>query len=746
MKSYQPYKTFSQFVVRTPMFPLSFFNTFINDEIEKQNNTLRIICLNPIVQEAIFIASPSLYDALIKWKDLGINNAKKENNFKNSFLQYLIRMCARCTPFGLFAGFSVGEFGDATKIFLDNYENNKRLTSLDMDYLCSLSQEVSKLSDIRGSLKYYPNNSSYVVGKRLRYVEYIYSNHERQHRIVAVDNSDSIQKILNEAKNGAYINDLANLLVNDEISFEESKNFINDLIENQILVSEIEPSVTGDDFLTQIILTLDKIHISNNVTNILKHTQNSMFEIDSIPIGQATSKYFQISNRLKEFNSNIEEKYLFQANLIKTTRNCQLSEDTVDSVFKGLDIINKLTFKTENTFITKFINSFIDRYEDREIPLLKVLDNEVGLDCKDNDNYGDINPLIEDISFFKTQKFRDIKWDNISSFLFKKYIFAIKNNTYDIELSDDELNDFKSDWSDLPDTFSVIINILDSNSKNKNKYDKIFIHGLFGASAANLFGRFCHADNKIYELVKEIIRKEEELNKDKIIAEIVHLPQSRLGNILMRPVLRHYEIPYLSKSELDKEFQISVSDIMVSVKENRIVLFSKKLGKEIIPRLTTSHNFSFNALPVYEFLCNLQSQNKRNGLGFSWGPLSEEYTFLPRVTYKNIILQPATWNIIVNDIKYLIKIEDGNELIEKFNEWRSQYSIPQLVYLTDGDNVLFLNLDNIQCLKILFSLVKKRFNFKLTEFLFDPNNLIIKSDEGDYLNEVILCFYKNQIQ
>ncbi len=101
---------------------------------------------------------------------------------------------------------------------------------------------------------------------------------------------------------------------------------------------------------------------------------------------------------------------------------------------------------------------------------------------------------------------------------------------------------------------------------------KIFIGSIGGSSAANLLCRFCHVDAEIYSFVKEITDKEKELSKDIIFAEIIHLPESRIGNILLRPVLRDYEIPYLAKSYLNNEYQIKTDDLFVSIKSNRIIL------------------------------------------------------------------------------------------------------------------------------------------------------------------------------
>jgi hypothetical protein len=224
-----------------------------------------------------------------------------------------------------------------------------------------------------------------------------------------------------------------------------------------------------------------------------------------------------------------------------------------------------------------------------------------------------------------------------------------------------------------------------------------------------------------------------------------------VGYVLLRPVLREYEIAYLAKPAVTKEFQIKLTDLMVSVKGNTVMLRSKRLNKWIIPHLTNAHNFSFNALPIYQFLADLQTQGLRSAVGFNWGSFANEYPFLPRVKYRNLIFSPATWNIRKEDIQSLLKIKDDKELLEAMKKWRQKLKMPAHVLLADNDNKLFINLDNILCIKTLFSVTKNRGNFQLMESLYEfgPNldQGVVKNSSGVFTNEFVFCFYnsaKNQ--
>jgi len=60
----------------------------------------------PEIAEAVFLASPSLFDALAGWRS--DPDSKKGRRAENALVRYLQRMATRPTPFGLFSGCSLG--------------------------------------------------------------------------------------------------------------------------------------------------------------------------------------------------------------------------------------------------------------------------------------------------------------------------------------------------------------------------------------------------------------------------------------------------------------------------------------------------------------------------------------------------------------------------------------------------------------------------------------------------------------
>ncbi|HCM32602.1 lantibiotic dehydratase [Chryseobacterium sp.] len=267
--------------------------------------------------------------------------------------------------------------------------------------------------------------------------------------------------------------------------------------------------------------------------------------------------------------------------------------------------------------------------------------------------------------------------------------------------------------------------------------EKLHLYRGGGSTAAELSARFCTEKSNINHYTKNIAEKEKELNPDIILAEIVHLPEARIGNIIRRPLLRDYEIPYLAASVLSEEKQIAIDDLYISLKNGRIILRSQKHNKEVRPYLTNAHNYSVDSLPVYHFLSDLYFQTHCSDLGFDWGSLARIYHFLPRVEYKNIILSKARWRIRKEDVSLLLSKTENRELfLSTFKIWRDKRKIPQWVQLIKLDNTQLLNLENYDSGKLFMDTIETKKSVIIEEFLHHEKN--------DFAYQFVFSLYKNQ--
>ncbi|MCL7752468.1 lantibiotic dehydratase family protein [Polaribacter sp. Z022] len=729
-KSLKTYQIFNNYCVRTPLFSFSYYKKFIQKDTLDDNDFKEILG-NVIFREAVFLASPELYAQIIKWEKGALLDSKKIEKLQFSLLKYITRISTRCTPFGLFATCGVGEFGLDTNIQLNKTNKYKRHTRFDTTFLNQLFQELLKKPIIKENVLFYPNTSIYKIGNHYRYVEYVIENKKRTYSLEGLKHSEYLELILNKAVEGKTLNELLLNLINDEVTKPKALYFVKELIDNQILVSELELTITGEDYLEKLLKRIGQIPETSFTYDKLNALNIQLLELDK-KLGNNLNTYTSITNDAKSLIPNLNSKYLFQTDTFSSFKNNTLQRSIKKQLSKALVILNKITLPNANGNLEQFKRDFLSRFEDsQELPLNLVLDSETGI------GYGskkeDSNDLLDDLIISKVKKrYQYVTWSDFDTILHHKLISSIQENSYTIYLDEGDFKNLPINWNDLTDTFSSIIEIY-----NIDKEEKIYISNAGGASATYLLGRFGSGNEEILSHINEIVAIESAINNDKILAEIVHLPEARLGNILHRPAFRDYEIPYLGKASVPLGNQIPIEDILVTVKNDIIILKSKKLGKEILPRLGNAHNFGSNSLPIYHFLCDLQTQNKREVIGFGWNPIFKQHSFLPRVEFNNIIFSKARWKVNVNDFKKLL--ENNN-----FDIWKKKNKIPDLVELVEGDNKLLIYFKNKFCLYMLLDTIKNRKEFILEEFLFSDEG-ITKEDKGhSYCNQFIVSFYNNE--
>lgn len=173
-----------------------------------------------------------------------------------------------------------------------------------MHFLVALSETLAKIPEIKSQLLFYPNTSIYRVGSRIRYVEYTYAEGKREYVISLAPNSQELHQLLKFTQKGKTIAQITETLINDEITEEDAAGFIEELIENQVLVSELEPNVSGADFLDAIIAIVQRFG-TGNYTDILVCIQKKLEQLD-LKIGNSVSLYAEAEELMKFFNINYE--------------------------------------------------------------------------------------------------------------------------------------------------------------------------------------------------------------------------------------------------------------------------------------------------------------------------------------------------------------------------------------------------------------------------------------------------------
>lgn len=715
----------NQLIVRTPSLPFY-------DDISEQ--FLKDFLDNATFAEALYLASPVLFQEAMNWKVGKISDPKKLLKIPLSIGKYYLRMCSRCTPFGLFAGCGVVEWGEETDLLLSS--KTQRKTRLDMHFAGALAQKLAEIPEIKFTLKFSPNSSLYRVGEEIRFIEYSYVDGQRKHQITAITWSEYIQLVLDLCKFGKTLHELVPALLEDDISEEDATDFIEQLIDSQLLVSELEPAITGEEFTSQIKKTLST---HTNISDLLNKIEAQLTKIDT-KTNNEFLVYQQVVELIKAFEIPYEEGKLFQTDLVKLFNKNQL-DSTYQTLLKEIHgLFPKISLNSVNQNLIDFKSNYFERYETKELPILIALDTETGI------GYGNLGkskntPIAEGLNLPET--INDTL--NFTQNLFQQYLFnlwlqAYKNDNFEVELKEEELSKFAVNNVKTSSSNSIMFRI----TGNENL--PLYLEGISGSSAANLLGRFAHADKNVLSIIQNITEQEQSKNPNIIFAEIVHLPENRVGNILLHPPFRAYEIPYLAKSSLPLENQIPLDDLYVSVdlQQDRVILRSKKLNKEIIPRLSNAHNFTQNSLPLYNFLCDLQTQNLQNNFDLGWMNIAPQSVFFPRLIYKNVIISLATWRFKKDDFIELTTCKSKG-LLESLEQFKIKWKLPKRFVLADFDNELLVNSENLLSVQIWIDTIKNRNKIELKEFFYEEKSSQIKNELSQgFTNQFIASFINKE--
>jgi thiopeptide-type bacteriocin biosynthesis protein len=699
---------------------------------------LRTWVERPEVREALWLASPELVQSLATWQN--DPESAKGRRLEHALYRYFARMTARATPFGAFAGCSLGEIAADTRLELGQRSQYKRSTRLDMEYLCNLTEMLSADPAQRVNIRFRLNTSLHLAAGKYHHLRGDWTDGGRFFQLVATDPTPFLDASLLRAASGATAEALAAALVESDpdITVADAHVFIARLVESQLLVSELAPPVIGTEPITHI---TDRLEGSNAaaLAEGLRSLALELGALDRRGLGPDLQAYEAITGAVSRIGSEFTPGRLVQVDVMKPAV-ATLDQRLVNDVLRGVQTLHSIRFDATQSAFEPFKEQFLERYQEREVPLLEALDDEAGIGFESEDNPNS-EPLIAGIDFRHEATSPPEENQRQTPLFEHRFQELLDSRGMVLELDSELIDEFKvADPLPLPDAFSVMGALLPGPEDQQGFY----LQSVYGPSGAAFLGRFCHADDRLTECVQKHLRDEEALHaRGAAFAEVAHLPEGRMGNVVRRPALRQYEIPFLATPGLPAQRQITLSDLTVAVRDGRIVLRSRRLRREVLPRLTAAHNFTNpRCLKLYKFLCLLQHQGVSGDLSWSWGA-HEQAAFLPRVTMDNIVFSLARWRIHKETAPELFSDDDARQagLVE---QWRASARVPRFVYIAEADNQLLIDFESTLSVETLLDHIQKRPETILVEMLPGPDALPVRGPEGSFVHEIILPFVRKK--
>lgn len=709
------YRFFPSLVLRTPLYG---FRQFAETDYPA-------LLKSGVFKKSLFLSSEAFFEELSK-KDFDylLLNEKQRHTVR----KYVNRAAFRATPFGMFAAVSLTSWSPSS---------DARIV-LEPQPLLYLKPDFSILSGISNTVltrdqdvKLFPNQSIFFAKNDIRYIRRDFSLQETRFSMVAAPRNSLLHTVLRLARNGISKNELFGAIARKiEATEEEIRGYIMELEAEQLLVHSGAPSITGNDYAQELLPYVEKI------TPLLQKRLNKLMDSRK----PALSFLRATARRLSAYTFEAQRpKSCFYCVAERPVKEGGLPMKFQQQVKEGLRCLQQLSTYTPSADLEHFRKAFLAQYEREEVPLLEALDPQLGIGYGSFGEMGN-QVLISSLGLNPVKSSAPASTStsspNLAALLVNEWMQQRKlTGIGEVEITPEHLRATSRPQSAvaLPPTIYVMFRVVNG---------QVIIESAGGASALQMTGRFSVVP-AIEKFTAELAKHEQKTNPDVAFAEIAHFCNIHAANINRRAHLRQYEIPVLTRSTLPQSRQIALSDLMVSVVNDRVVLRSVSLRKPVVPRLGSAYNYTRNSLPVFRFLCDIQSQQLHTHLSLSLSAAVPGLKFYPRVRYRSCIVHEAEWHLYEEDLAPLSSAVPTHAAAV-FRELAAEIHLPRYVALTIHDNFIVYDLHTDADIIALLREIRLMPKVVLKEFTM-PHETLIRTREGvELMGQYIAALYLDE--
>lgn len=600
-----------------------------------------------------------------------------------SLMRYLLRMTGRATPNGLFAGIAPASFGAQPGWTWGEW--HRTVARADAEWIADLITRIEANPELLRQLAVMGNNTAYVRGGRL-IVPYPPRSRRKEDRPtaeVSLRYTAAVRLAVEAAASPLPFDSVVGRVKAEfpDVSPDRAEGLVRSLVERGVLVSSLHaPSATLDalDHLVEQAQAADAPTTAGLVAE-LRAVRDAIRQHNQI-LAPADGRRLRTALREK---MTALSPVKAQPLTLDLRMDCSLTlpPQVAREAEEAATVLARLSAYPFGTSAWKdFHNRFFERYGINSlVPVRDVVDPDVGLGFPAG--YRDAEPEQRDALSPREQRLLSLAQK------------AVLDGRDEISLDEElirKLTVGDPDATQVPAHTELRFHIRAASQAALEEGD-FTLHGIalsrgIGTTIGRSLGLLAPDDQA---RAAAMLKKLPVNAPDSLPTQISFAPLERGNSNVTRVAELLPAVISLAEHRPVDERTITLDDLAVGCDRRRLYLVSLSRARLLDAMTLHALDLRGHTPPLARFLTEISRSQTAVLTAFPWASATA-LPFLPRVRYGRTILSPARWRLDRSELPD--RRASWEEWRKRADEWRARRRVPDEVALTEGDQLLPLDL------------------------------------------------------
>ncbi|MFI0220381.1 lantibiotic dehydratase [Streptomyces lydicus] len=645
---------------------------------------------DPALRAAVRLASPRLADEIAKVRSGEPLRLKTLRRIAVTLAKYHLRMRHRPTPFGLFAGVALADFGDGPSLTIGSH--HRTVSRPDAAWLQKVVEQLLEVPEVLVRTRLCANNLRTERDSRIILLD----RHETagQRQVEPSIRSTTVVRTVLETATAP--------LAWEELAAEVTKRFpqaptdtvrrcLTQLVRGGFLLTDLEPPSDCPDALGHI---LDRLRgLDHPVVAALRGIQEALKDLDAVPPSGREKALVTVSGHMEEVHG---AEHTIQA-ILTLDAALTLPMEVAREAERVASVLWELSRPAPGAhMLREYQLRFLERYgTDTAVPVLELLDPVRGLGLPDHHRQHTATGAEP------AETEAAARWDRALGELLPT---AVGTGVREVELDEQtitKLINLRARDAEAPPSLELGAELTAESWEALCIGDFQLVLGATSNSptAGATFGRFSSSlGAQAHQMIGNVARRGQhtDVHDSEIPACVSYRPTTpRSGNISTVPQWLPHRIPLGVGPAAADTTDLPAESLAVCADLDRLHLIDTVSGKRVRALSYSMLQPASGHIPsIARFLLELAAPD-RYPL-WDWGAWNAAPA-LPRVRYGRTVLAPARWRPSRDLLAAAAETRQepkGPSWEEHVAAWRKRWELPQHVLVAKDDSRIPLDLED----------------------------------------------------